>query len=521
LARACALAVAAVATATPPLLAAEPALIPALQIDGRGFGHGVGMAQDGALAMGRSGATLTQILNQFYPGTALGKATGQVRVPVYAGNNVEVAFPDGGEVRGNAGTLKFAAGTNALVSREGDSTRVKPVAAAPAPTTTVRPTTTTSSTVATTTTSTSTTQPLIPIGDRTRQNGDDKAAPLIATTTSSSTTSTTTAPNPGLAYGGIVTIVPSGDGRIGITPRNRRYRGIVELSPLAGAVRFVNQLPVETYLRGMGEVRNPSWPASALQAQAVAARTYALRAMAVGGELCDTQRCQVYIGADAEYTAMDKAVAATAGQVLTFGKTLASAVYSANGGGHSATRQEGFGMPESTSYAYLRAAPYLCTDPAPWTVTVALSDVARRLKYAGELTGADVAERGPSGRATRIVLHGDHGDAAVTGLAFDAALGLRSTLFNMKPTMAAEVASIKGGSILQAPPEQAAALTTGRTEPIAAPSRTIEDATPTASSTTSRVGVTGGVAIALWGVAVGLGVRTRRRERRAWQAHLS
>lgn len=501
-----------------PSRAAEPALIPALQIDGRGFGHGVGMAQDGALAMGKAGATLSQILTQFYPGTSLGKASGPVRVPVYAGNNVEIAFPDGGEVRGNAGTLRFSPGASALVSREGDAIRIKPIVAAPA-TTTSAPKATTTTSVAPSTTTTSTTQPLIPIGDRGRKGDDKTAAPItIATTTTSSTT--TTPPNPGFAYSGTITAAPAGDGRVGITPRNRRYRGVIEMTSLAGGVRFVNQVGVETYLRGMGEVRNPAWPVASLQAQAVAARTYAMRAMATGGELCDTQRCQVYIGSDAEYAAMDKAVATTAGQVLMFGKSLASAVYSANGGGHSASREEGFGLAGPSSYPYLRAAPYLCTNPDAWTVTVALADVARRLKYSGQLTAVEVAERGPSGRATRLLLHGDKGDASVTGLAFDAAIGLKSTLFSLKVTMATEVASIKGGSVLQAPPEEAAALTTGRTdEPVAAP-RTV-DATPTAATTPASVGVIGAVGVACWLAAVAVGFWTRRRAHLSWHADLS
>ncbi|MDP9442402.1 MAG: SpoIID/LytB domain-containing protein, partial [Actinomycetota bacterium] len=58
------------------------AAVPVLVIDGRGFGHGVGMAQDGAFWMGRAGASTDQILSQFYPGTKSGRSRGMVRVPV-------------------------------------------------------------------------------------------------------------------------------------------------------------------------------------------------------------------------------------------------------------------------------------------------------------------------------------------------------------------------------------------------------------------------------------------------------
>src|SRR3546814_3943152 len=73
-----------------------------------------------------------------------------------------------------------------------------------------------------------------------------------------------------------------------------------------------------------------TWPPAAVQAQTIAARTYALRAMSGGGEICDDARCQVYSGAGAESPGQDAAVAATARQVLAFGGALAASVYSAD-----------------------------------------------------------------------------------------------------------------------------------------------------------------------------------------------
>src|SRR3546814_3992146 len=61
-----------------------------------------------------------------------------------------------------------------------------------------------------------------------------------------------------------------------------------------------------------------TWPPAAVQAQTIAARTYALRAMSGGGEICDDARCQVYSGAGAESPGQDAAVAATARKVLAF-----------------------------------------------------------------------------------------------------------------------------------------------------------------------------------------------------------
>src|SRR5438270_10993617 len=92
---------AAVLTATAVVAPAGPAGadVPVLVINGKGWGHGVGMAQDGAFWMGKAGASAAAILGHFYPGTGIGNATGTVRVVVLKpqGNDAIVAFPDGGQ----------------------------------------------------------------------------------------------------------------------------------------------------------------------------------------------------------------------------------------------------------------------------------------------------------------------------------------------------------------------------------------------------------------------------------------
>src|SRR5204863_3681815 len=61
---------------------AARASVPVLVIDGKGFGHGVGMAQDGAFWMGMLGSSTNEILGHFYPGTKLSRSGGTVRVAV-------------------------------------------------------------------------------------------------------------------------------------------------------------------------------------------------------------------------------------------------------------------------------------------------------------------------------------------------------------------------------------------------------------------------------------------------------
>jgi stage II sporulation protein D len=394
--------------------------VPVLVVDGQGFGHGVGMAQDGAYWMGRAGASLAQIIGHFYPGVSISRASGTVRVVVRTDDNRDttVTFPNGGEVRSPrtgpqaagfpipiapGGSVRIRHDGRYRVTPAGGSVRAQStggIQLLPLPT---PPTTTPTPTPTSSTTTT-----------------------LLRPPTSTTSPPTTAPPAAERASTSPVWAVPVEGGTIGVPDRGARYRGSIEAAFGAGTLRLVNEVDVEQYLRGMGEVRDPSWPLASLEAQAVAARTYALRAMQKSGEICDTQRCQVYLGQQAEYPAMDRAVAATAGQVITYGGTYAAAVYSANGGGVSASPEEGFGTPDS-AYPYLKAATYTTRSPDPWQVRIALADLAGRLGYGGQLTAVKVASVGPSGRPTSVALTGSAGTKTVGAMAVARALGLRST----------------------------------------------------------------------------------------------
>jgi SpoIID/LytB domain protein len=259
--------------------------------------------------------------------------------------------------------------------------------------------------------------------------------------------------------------VPAQGGVTTVDDRGRSYRGVIEATG-GSALRLVNLLGVEDYLRGMAEVPS-TWPAAAIQAQTVAARTYALRAMQSGGELCDDARCQVYVGRTAEAAGQDAAVAATAKQVLTYDGGFAAAVYSADAGGVSATTLEGFGTPDGV-YPYLTTVRYETDNPLPWHVEVGLGDVSRRIGYRGTVTGVRVGRTGPSGRALDLVLDGSDGAVTVSGLQFARALGLRSTRFT------ATMGSADGApppppaeEAIQALPEEAAALAQQPAGPVA------------------------------------------------------
>lgn len=441
--------------AAPPAQAEEPVLL----IEGRGSGHGVGMSQEGAKTMGAAGASTAEILARFYPGTTPGAADGTLRVSVFdsAQRSQTLAFPGGGEIRATAGgvepagfpvvvapggavdvlrdesgyhvsfrrrTSATATGTppTLLISAVAERSPVDTVPSAAAPSSTsmtgpapVAPTTT-STAVPPTTTSTA------GLGARSSTTVARPAPPAAA-------------PVSGLGVPGPLWSVPRTGETTVLVSRGRRYRGTIEVSASeSGGLKLINHVDIEAYLRGMGEVLDPSWAPAALRAQAIAARTYALRSVAAGTEICDDDHCQVYVGQSAEYGAMDRAVHETRGEVLRYGGALASTVYSANSGGISATPAEGFGS-DDAAYPYLPSVTYPTADPDPWTASAGLAAVGRRLGYPGSLTGARISARGPSGRATEVTLDGDAGPMAVDGRTVAFRLGLKSTLFSLRRTV--------------------------------------------------------------------------------------
>ena len=122
----------------------------------------------------------------------------------------------------------------------------------------------------------------------------------------------------------------------------RLYGGSLELQPNAhGEFTLVNHVPLETYLRGVVPYEiGANAPAQAVAAQTIIARTYALRNLrrfAVDNyQLCATVHCQVYKGLNDANPTSDRAIAQTAGLVLTYDNELIDALYSSTTGGITA-----------------------------------------------------------------------------------------------------------------------------------------------------------------------------------------
>jgi stage II sporulation protein D len=194
----------------------------------------------------------------------------------------------------------------------------------------------------------------------------------------------------------------------------------------------VRAIPLETYARGVVGAEMPAdWPLAALEAQAVASRTYALTDHAGGARFdvyADT-RSQVYLGRKAQTAQTDAAVAATAGQVVTYGGQPAITYFFASSGGMTESVQNGF--PGATPEPWLQGVPdpYDQGPEHSWTVSMSFPTAAARLRglVRGAFRGIEVLRRGYSPRVVSAYVLGSAGRTVLSGPELASRLGLSST----------------------------------------------------------------------------------------------
>jgi stage II sporulation protein D len=353
------------------LLAAAPAQGAArFTIRGAGFGHGVGMSQYGAMGYAQRGAGYAEILGHYYTGTALGTTDPNRPVRVLLQSTSTVRFSGATQ----AGTQALAPGKTYSVRAAGGQIAL--------------------------------------LGAR----GKRLAAftgPLQVT-----------------GADGTVRLA----GRAGNGRSDGSYRGMLELLPgVLGGIDVVNVLDLEDYVRGVVAWESPSsWPIEALKAQAVAARTYAITTKRSGtfDQYPDT-RSQMYGGVAAETAATDRAVAETAGQVVTYGgQPVVTYFFSTSGGRTENVENTSLG---TTPLPWLKsvADPYDSVSPRHTWAPAKLSLTAARAKLGGLVKGAfrgiRVVKRGRSPRIVSADVVGTKGTTRVTGATLRARLGLYDT----------------------------------------------------------------------------------------------
>lgn len=360
---------------------------PTLRIQGRGFGHGHGMSQYGAEGAARQGLSATEVLAFYYPGTEAGRASGRISVLVSADTTDDLVVRPRSGLRvtdlgtGERTVLPDDVGAQAWRIRQDRKGRAK--------------------------------VSYLPRGAQ-----DSGGWRKLLVLQGEGELDAKNKP--------ITLVLPGGV--------ERAYRGKLRAAaPSAGsqARDTVNRLRLEDYLRGVVPLEMPaSWSPAAVQAQSVAARTYAAyeraHPRARHYQVCDTTSCQVYGGASAEHPASDAAIRETKGQARLVDGAPAFTQFSSSSGGWTSAG--------SVDYLVAQEDPYDGHDGNPvhgWSVTVTDDRIEAQWPAIGDLRQVEVLSRDGNGqwggRVRSIRLKGSQGSVTLSGDAFRFGLGLRST----------------------------------------------------------------------------------------------
>ena len=343
---------------------------------GDGFGHGRGLSQWGAYGRAKAGQSAAQILSFYYPGTTNSRVVGALRVWLSGDTARYVTVKPARSLRVHA----VGGRTYRVGHRGATAWRLRPYS--------------------------------VKTAVQYRKGGRWHRYRFVP---------------------GVTNEFLSGAGKLVLaTPHGARtYRGRVRSVPASTRRNLaVNVVSLEGYLKGVVAAEMPAaWSPQALEAQAVAARTYAWYARVHSGsrgyDICDTTACQVYGGVAAEQPATNAAVAATRGHVLSAGGSIAFTEFSASDGGWTASSTldpTPEPDPYDTAYRHWTASVdtgQLTNSHGTPTVTVATRDH----------TGSD-QEWG--GRVLSLTLtYPDGTTGSMTGDQFRSKFGLRSTWFDL------------------------------------------------------------------------------------------
>ena len=337
--------------------AANAETVPAtFAFQGSGYGHGVGMSQIGARAKALAGESATAILQYYYTGTIVETVTDTQILRINVGNLLTSAKlrsdSKGAELQLFAGDLG----------------------------------------------ETQTATPLLTFPSKTSLNlnlSDGLIA--ISTTRGSVTKEITTGGNFTLRWSG--TRYQDGTPAvISLTTNNatKRYRHgqislkVIRDKKMGKRMAIINSVRLQDeYLWGIGEVPS-SWPTQALDAQAIASRTYALAKSTKIRSACD---CHLYATiSDQNFAGYSKeseprfgelwkaAVNRTAGAVITYAGTPITAYFSSSSGGTT----------ETSEHAWGTATPYTVSVPDSASVDITFNP--RFASWTREISQAVIAQ---------------------------------------------------------------------------------------------------------------------------------
>ena len=224
-------------------------------------------------------------------------------------------------------------------------------------------------------------------------------------------------------------IIRNSDKR-GIWFKNRRYAGELRVSLNDKKLNIINYLKLEKYLKSVvGSEMPKEFPLAALQSQAIAARTYALKLLDKNKlfDLHSTQASQVYLGLESETAKINRAVRSTESLVLFYKDQLIDAVFHSSSGGRT----------ESSGQVWKYQLPYLKSvidydhnsSKYRWKNKFTSAELEKIFPDLGGVNSIHIIERSNTDRVLKIRLYGKNRNKIISGRNFRKKLQLLSTKF--------------------------------------------------------------------------------------------
>ncbi len=362
---------------------------PIFVFNGRGYGHGLGLSQYGAKGYAEKKRNYKKILAHYYKGTKLKKVRGKTLRILVASRRKDIYFSAKKDF-----IIYYEARKKKYHIKGGHKYRA------------------------------------VPRGSR-----------LLITDITTGKRIGWFKPHLRLLRGGGIKLLSADDNKI----KGNVYRGWLRLVKKGNRIYVVNYIYSEHYLFSVVPKEMPTyWHIEALKSQAVAARTYAIKALKNKRSFYDmytTTKSQVYTGLKAENSRSIAAVKRTAGQTLTYRNKIIHAVFHSSSGGKTENNENVW---RGKAIPYLRSvrSPYE-GKTAYWPKKRLLSRayIQKRLgKYSrhrrwgvkGSLRTLRVAKRGKSPRVLKVKIYGTRGTSYITGGKLRKILRLRSNWYNIK-----------------------------------------------------------------------------------------
>ena len=226
-------------------------------------------------------------------------------------------------------------------------------------------------------------------------------------------------------------IIKNNDDR-GIWYKNRRYAGELRVLLNDQKLQIINYLKLEKYLKSVvGSEMPKEFPLAALQAQAIAARTYALKLLGKNEvfDIHSTQASQVYLGLEAETAKINRAVRSTSSLALFYENKLIEAVFHSSSGG----RTENSGQVWKYQLPYLRSVIDYDQNSTKyrWSKKISSSELDKIFSDIGGLNSIQIKKKSNSDRVLVIKLYGPKGTKNISGKNLRRNLKLLSNKFEV------------------------------------------------------------------------------------------